>query len=94
MIGEFTPTAHLNHGEYGGKLTYRDARQALLATAKVSLGLAGEPEWIGTVADAKGHPKTGIQKAALKDVVSHKSGCLSCIAIVTGAGLLAADLIH
>ena len=94
MIGEFTPTGHLNYGEYSGRLVYGDVREALLECAKRSLRLTGEPEWIGTVADAKGHPKTGIEKGPLDVAVARKSGCLSCIAVVTGAALLGLDLLH
>lgn len=94
MIGEFAPGARFNLGEYSGNLVYRDVRDKLLECARRSLGLTGEPEWIGAVADAKGHPKTGIQKGALDLPASRKAGCLSCIAILSGAGALALDLIQ
>ena len=94
MIGEFRKGSHLNYGAYAGKPTYEAVRKALLECARASLDLTGEPERIGTVADAKGHPKTGIAKESAANATTPKAGCLACISVLLGAGVLACNLLH
>lgn len=87
VIGEFTPRARYNHGYYSGNIEYKEVRHALIECARKSLDLTGKPEWIGTLADAKGHPKTGFPAGEPQEEPSPKSGCLSCLLLASGVGL-------
>ena len=57
----FTPDRHVNFGVYPGDLEDRETVRAhFFAMLGEYLGLDGQPRMIGTMADAPGHPETGL----------------------------------
>lgn len=57
----FTPDRHLNYGRYQGDIDDRETVRAhFFAMLGEYLGLDGQPRMIGTMADAPGHPETGL----------------------------------
>jgi len=59
-LGVFTSDAHRNYGEYGGDLTPQAVKQAFFDTLGRLLPVSGAPKKIGTLAQAHGHPETGL----------------------------------
>ncbi len=62
MVGLFKTTTRLNLGDYKGNLTLDDARNEFFKITKSELKLSGEPQKIGSIKDALGHPQTGWEK--------------------------------
>ena len=60
MIGLFTGEGRFNLGEYEGQATCTNVREHLFEHLGVHLGLTGSPRKIGNLADAHGHPETGL----------------------------------
>ena len=89
MIAEFLPGSRLNWGAYVGDLSYKHAREVLLDRAAKSLKLAGEPEWLGSVSDAKGHSRTGIPAGDQSISKAPKGGCMTALLALAGVGYLA-----
>ena len=90
--GCFKAGIRMNQGTFEEELTQDNARRALLAAVRQSLGLSGEPVKIGTIADVYGHPNTvwPAQKKAAP------GGCLTVLAVVgacLSVLLLAASLL-
>ena len=57
----FTPDRHLNYGRYQGDIDDRETVRAhFFAMLGEYLGLDGQPRMIGTMAQAPGHPETGL----------------------------------
>lgn len=82
MLGLFAASGRRNLGELPQQIDDVEARAVFLSIWKRELGLAGEPESIGSMRTAWGHPKT-----ALPPMDSPKTkGCLSVI-IVSLIGL-------
>lgn len=59
MIGLFKFGSRSNLGNYNGTLNKEDVRQKFFDIWKSELKLRGEPQKIGTMRDAWGHPQTG-----------------------------------
>ena len=59
MIGIFKSGSRSNLGNYNGTLNLNDVRQKFFNIWKSELRLSGEPQKIGTMMDAWGHPQTG-----------------------------------
>lgn len=79
MVGLFLPVQRLNFGEYSGSQSMDAVRLHFFELLKNQIPVTGQPRRIGTMADAYGHPDTGLP--ARKE----KSGCLGALLIVGGA---------
>lgn len=84
MLCLFTSESHLNFGEYTGDTSPQVVRQVFFELLAQQLGVSGQPKMIGTIAQAHGHPETGLPPSTKK-----KSGCapvillvLSCLGVV------------
>ena len=60
MIGLFTGEAHLNLGEYEGDVSPQAVKTRFFEILGHRLGVSGQPKMIGDLAQAHGHPETGL----------------------------------
>ena len=73
MIGMFTGTARYNLGEYDGRLDAESVKTHFFEVMGRDLNLSGAPRKIGTIAQAHGHPDTGLPSKKTN------SGCMPVI---------------
>lgn len=60
MIGLFRNGAHANFGEYDGAIDRAAVRERFFDILRPQLGVSGKPKLIGNLAQAHGHPETGL----------------------------------
>ena len=60
MLGLFTAKVHLNFGEYEDDMDPQTVKRHFFGILGPQLGVAGEPKLIGDLAQAHGHPETGL----------------------------------
>ena len=76
FLGMFTAQGHLNLGKYDGSPDRAAIRDRFLHIVTHKLMLSESPTLIGTIADAYGHPMTGVPPR------NKSLGCVSAVAIV------------
>jgi len=84
MIGLFTGEARLNLGDYEGETSSQAVKRRFFEILGRQLGVSGQPKMIGDLAQAHGHPETGL--AAKKK----NSGCAPVILLCFGIGSVGA----
>ena len=80
MIGLFSGEIRLNLGKYDGDVTPQSVKNVFFKILGQRLGVSGQPKLIGSLAQARGHPETGMP--ANKE----KSGCAALILMCVGIG--------
>lgn len=80
MIGLFAGETRLNLGEYEGDTIPQIVRQRFFEILGRQLGVSGQPKMIGDIAQAHGHPETGLPAK------KKNSGCLPVILLCIGIG--------
>jgi hypothetical protein len=60
MIGLFTGETRLNLGEYEGDTSPQLVRRRFFEILGRQLGVSGQPKMLGNLAQAYGHPETGL----------------------------------
>lgn len=83
MIGLFKDEAHFNFGEYEGDTSPQAVKLSFFEILGRHLGVGGQPKMIGDLAQAHGHPETGLPKK------KKKSGCALMIFLCVGVGTMA-----
>jgi len=84
MIGLFTSKARHNLGEYEGDVGPQTVKRLFFEILERKLGVSGQPKLIGDLAQAHGHPETGL--AAKKKGPGCTPVILFCIGI-SGLGI-------
>jgi hypothetical protein len=84
VIGLFTGETRLNLGEYEGGTSSQAVKQSFFEILGPQLGVSGQPKMIGDLAQAYGHPETGLPAK------KKNSGCAPVILLCIGIGGLAA----
>lgn len=78
MLGLFTGDVRLNLGNYEDKVTPQAVKKRFFEILGRQLGLPGQPRMIGDLAQAHGHPETGLPSK------KKKSGCAAVILLSIG----------
>lgn len=78
MIGLFTGETRLNLGKYEGETSPQAVKQRLFEILSQHLGVCGQPKMIGDLAQAHGHPETGLPSK------KKNSGCAPVILLCIG----------
>ena len=84
MIGLFTGETHLNLGAYEGDTSPQAVKRRFFEILSRQLGASGQPKMIGDLAQAHGHPETGLPTK------KKNSGCAPVILLCIGLGGLGA----
>jgi len=82
MIGLFAGETRLNLGEYEGDTSPHSVKRRFFEILRRQLGVSGQPKMIRDVAQAHGHPETGLPAK------KKNSGCLPVILMCIGIGVL------
>jgi hypothetical protein len=84
MIGLFTGETRLNLGDYEGDTSPQSVKRRFFEILGRQLGVSGQPKMIGDLAQAHGHPETGLPAK------KKNSGCAPVILLCIGIGGLGA----
>jgi len=84
MIGLFTGETRLNLGDYEGDTSSQAVKRRFFEILARQLGVSGQPKMIGDLAQAHGHPETGLPAK------KKNSGCAPVILLCIGIGGLGA----
>lgn len=84
MIGLFTGETRLNLGDYEGDTSPQSVKRRFFEILGRQLGVSGQPKMIGDLAQAHGHPETGLPAK------KKNSGCAPVILLSIGIGGLGA----
>jgi hypothetical protein len=84
VIGLFTGETRLNLGVYEGGTSSQAVKQRFFENLGRQLGVSGQPKMIGDLAQAHGHPETGLPAK------KKKSGCSPVMLLYIGIGGLGA----
>ncbi len=84
MIGLFTGETRLNLGDYEGDTNPQEVKQRFFEILGQQLGVSGQPKMIGDLAQAHGHPETGLPAK------KKNSGCAPVVLLCIGIGGLGA----
>lgn len=84
MIGLFTGETRLNLGEYEGDTSPQAVKRRFFEILGRQLGVGGQPKMIDDLAQAHGHPETGLPAK------KKNSGCVPVILLCIGIGGLGA----
>lgn len=82
MIGLFTNESRFNLGKYEGDISPQTIKKVFFEILGRDLGCSGQPNMIGNLAQAHGHPETGLPAR------NKKAGCASVILLFIGIGSL------
>lgn len=80
MIGLFIGETHLNYGEYKGGMSRGDVKKRFFEIIGGKLEVPGQPKFIGNIAQAHGHPETGLPAK------KKNSGCAPVVLLCIGIG--------
>ncbi len=84
MIGLFAGETRMNLGEYEGDVSPQAVKRRFFEILGRQLGVSGQPKMIGDLAQAHGHPETGLPTK------KKNSGCAPVILLCIGIGSLGA----
>ena len=84
MIGLFAGETRMNLGEYEGDVSPQAVKRRFFEIIGRQLGVSGQPKMIGNLAQAHGHPETGLPTK------KKNSGCAPVILLCIGIGSLGA----
>ncbi|MCF7990940.1 MAG: hypothetical protein K9M02_10905 [Thiohalocapsa sp.] len=84
MIGLFTGETRMNLGDYNGDTSRQSVKRRFFEILGRQLGVSGRPKMIGDLAQAHGHPETGLPAK------KKNPGCSPVIFLFMGIGGLSA----
>jgi hypothetical protein len=80
MLCLFDGEFHLNFGDYEDDVAPQAVKKHFFEILGSNLGLTGQPKMIGNLAQAHGHPETGLPAK------KKNSGCVPMILLCIGIG--------